>query len=63
MLQAKESGQSVLFSTHDLVVAEEIADEVVFLSDGKVISKGPIEEYKEDGLYNTFQELYFSQFT
>lgn len=59
MLQAKENGQIIIFSTHDLHVAEEVADEVIFLSDGKVISKGPVAQYADKGLYETFQSLYF----
>lgn len=59
MLRAKENGQTVIFSTHDLYVAEEIADEVMFLKDGKVISKGAVVDYNDVGLYETFQQLYF----
>lgn len=59
MLRAKHNGQTVIFSTHDLHVAEQISDEVIFLSDGKVISHGPVEKYTEVGLYETFQNLYF----
>ncbi|HLR75735.1 MAG TPA: ABC transporter ATP-binding protein [Virgibacillus sp.] len=63
MLAARNNGQTVIFSTHDLHVAEEIADEVVFLNAGKVISKGPIHTYRDTGLYQTFQQLYFSETT
>lgn len=59
MLKAKENGQTIIFSTHDLHVAEQIADEVMFLASGKVISKGPIQQYRDIGLYDTFQQLYF----
>ncbi len=61
MLEAKEKGQAIIFSTHDLHLAEEVADEVIFLSDGKVISKGPVSDYAEAGLYETFQRLYFKE--
>lgn len=57
ILDAKERGQAVVFSTHDLHVAEEIADDIIFLYDGKVISSGPIDDYQETGLYATFQDL------
>lgn len=60
LLRAKESGQTVVFSTHDLHVAEEVADEVIFLKDGEVIQKGPIHQYRDIGLYGAFQKLYFS---
>ena len=62
MLRAKEKGQTIIFSTHDLHVAEKVADEVLFLSDGKIISNGPIEQYKQAGLHTTFQQLYFKAF-
>lgn len=60
MKQSREAGQSVVFSTHDLHVAEEIADEVIFLNDGHVISSGPIHEYTRIGLYETFQQLFLT---
>lgn len=59
MLSCRNAGQTIIFSTHDLHVAEKIADEVIFLSDGKVISQGSIEKYRGVGLYQTFQQLYF----
>ncbi|GAB2562048.1 ABC transporter ATP-binding protein [Gracilibacillus alcaliphilus] len=58
MLQAKKNGQTIIFSTHDLHIAEQIADEVLFLSEGEVISKTPINQYRDTGLYETFQQLY-----
>lgn len=59
MLKAKEKGQTIIFSTHDLHVAEQIADEVMFLSDGTVISSGSVDQYLDIGLHETFQQLYF----
>lgn len=59
MLRAKHHGQTVIFSTHDLHVAEQIADEVIFLSDGQAISHGSVHQYKDIGLYQTFQNLFF----
>src|SRR5699024_6760467 len=59
MLRAKEKGQTIIFSTHDLHIAEEVADEVIFLSDGKIIEHGPMTQYKQAGLHATFQKLYF----
>lgn len=57
ILEANQRGQGVIFSTHDLHVAERIADEVIFLYNGKVMSKGLVQDYKEIGLYETFQQL------
>lgn len=60
MMAARESGQTVIFSTHDLHVAEQIANEVIFLNEGKVISNGSIENYRDVGLYETFKQLFIS---
>lgn len=62
MSQAKNNGQTIIFSTHDLHVAEQISDEVMFLHDGEVISRGPIDQYRDKGLYETFEQLYFNAF-
>jgi len=59
MIAAKERGQTIIFSTHDLHVAGEVADEVMFLNNGKVISDGAIEQDRHTGLYETFQQLIF----
>jgi ABC-type multidrug transport system ATPase subunit len=59
MVRAKDNGQTIIFSTHDLHVAERIADEVMFLKDGEMIHNGAIHQYLDIGLYETFQQLYF----
>lgn len=61
MLTAKQRGQTVILSTHDLFVAEQIADDVIFLSQGEVLSSGPIRHYREEGLHKAFQRLFFQQ--
>jgi len=62
LIKANKNGQTVIFSTHDLHIAEKIADEVIFLHNGKVMSKGPISNYQKTGLYETFQQIYFDSF-
>ncbi|HLR40067.1 MAG TPA: ABC transporter ATP-binding protein [Virgibacillus sp.] len=61
MLRAKEKGQTIVVSTHDLHVAERIADEVIFLDEGAILSQGAIQRYQEIGLYETFQQLYVNE--
>lgn len=46
LLKVKDAGRSVVFSTHLLDVAEEVADEVIFLNQGRVISSGTVEHYR-----------------
>lgn len=62
ILEAKSKGQTVVLSTHDLHVAERIADEVIFLHEGRVLESGPMEAYKDRGLYRAFEQLYFEFF-
>lgn len=47
LAQRKAAGQSVIFSTHQLDVAEAVADQVVFLNRGKVISRGSVRSFQE----------------
>lgn len=45
MLQLKENGASLLVITHDLFVAQSIADKIVFFKDGKSICQVTREEF------------------
>lgn len=62
--ELKRAGQSVLFSTHQLQVADAIADRAIFLMNGQIVRDSPIQDYQEQygqaGLYGAFAEL-FSQ--
>ena len=42
----KLKGQTVLFSTHQLDIAEELADEVIFLNDGLICGEGAVEHFR-----------------
>ena len=52
ILQQKEQGKTILITTHIMSFVEEMADEVVFLLDGKIYFKGTVAQLKE----NTKQE-------
>jgi heme ABC exporter ATP-binding subunit CcmA len=62
---SKEKGHTVIFSTHQLHVAEAIADRVIFLRSGKIIQEGTTEEFREKygalGLHAAFSELFSSK--
>jgi ABC-type multidrug transport system ATPase subunit len=45
--QVKQEGQTVLFSTHQLDVAEELADYVIFLQDGQLCGEGSVDSCRE----------------
>lgn len=58
-------GQTVLFSSHHLPVAEAAADSVIFLQTGRVVGAGSVEDYRKRygaaGLNGAFSELYAFQ--
>ena len=43
----KKLGKTILITTHIMSVVEELADEIVFLLDGKIYFKGSVEELKK----------------
>ncbi|MFI2857214.1 ABC transporter ATP-binding protein [Paenibacillus sp. JSM ZJ436] len=64
--QCASEGQSVIFSTHQLNVAEQSADEVIFLDAGHVRYQGAAAPLKEQyaqqgGLYGAFADLVMSK--
>ncbi|GFN32305.1 ABC transporter ATP-binding protein [Paenibacillus xylaniclasticus] len=60
--KVKEEGHTVIFSTHQMHVADAVADTVIFLKEGKVARSGTIASYRKDdetyGLHKAFRELY-----
>ncbi len=59
MKEHAEKGNSVLFSTHVLDVAEKICDRIGIISKGKLIFVGTIEELKSSSKENqTLEELF-----
>ena len=44
---AKEQGKTILVTTHIMSLVDEIADEIVFLLDGKIYFKGSVPALKE----------------
>ena len=58
--ELKGQGHAVVFSTHQLPVAEEVADRVVFLNQGKRCAEGSVAEYRarygEYPLHAAFRE-------
>ena len=44
--QEKEKGKTILITTHIMSFVDEVADEIVFLLDGKIYFKGSLDELK-----------------
>ena len=45
--QEKEKGKTILITTHIMSFVDEMADEIVFLLDGKIYFKGSVAQLKE----------------
>ena len=45
---AKKEGKTILVTTHIMSLVDEIADEIVFLLDGKIYFKGSVPALKEE---------------
>ena len=45
--EEKAKGKTILVTTHIMSLVEEIADEIVFILDGKIYFKGSIETLKK----------------
>lgn len=44
--EQKQAGKTILITTHIMSFVEEVADEIVFLLDGKIYFKGTVDEIK-----------------
>lgn len=47
ILSEKEAGKTILITTHIMSFVEEMADEIVFLLDGKIYFKGTVQELQQ----------------
>lgn len=56
----KGKGQTILFTTHQLEIAEKAADDVVFLNEGRIFGEGTVDsfrvQYGTHPLYEAFQQ-------
>ncbi len=51
----KSKGKTIIITTHIMSVVDELADEIVFLLDGKIYFKGSIEALKEQTQNNNLE--------
>jgi Cu-processing system ATP-binding protein len=62
----KDSGKTILITTHIMSVVDELADEIVFLLDGKIYFKGSIDALKKqtenDNLEHAIANLISKQY-
>ena len=55
ILQLRDNGTTIIFSTHRMESVEEICDHIALINDSKTILEGPIEKIKEDFQPNTYE--------
>ena len=63
----KEKGKTILITTHIMSIVDQLADEIVFLLDGKIYFKGSInalkEQTKQEDLEHAIANLIEKQYT
>ncbi|OPA72957.1 ABC transporter ATP-binding protein [Paenibacillus selenitireducens] len=47
LLNLKREGHTVVFSTHQLEIADEVADQIVFLNKGRNVGEGSMEHFRD----------------
>ena len=52
----KEAGKTILISTHSMSFVDEMANEIVFLLDGKIFFKGGVDSLKKQMMNDNFEE-------
>lgn len=60
LIDEKKNGQMVLFSTHLLSLAEEIADEVIMIHEGQLLEQGAIHELLERYHCETLEQVWLT---
>jgi len=62
ILEEKEAGKTILFSTHILSIVEEIADTAVFIEEGKLLYHERIMKLiNKDGEYVPLEKVFFEK--
>lgn len=56
--QERANKQIVLFSTHLLSLAEEIADQIILIHHGRILAAGDIQQLLQDGNCQTLEQLW-----
>ena len=63
LLELKQSGRSVLLSTHIFSVAEQLCDEIAILVDGHIVDQGSAQALTEKTGSKNFEEAFFKLYT
>lgn len=61
MVEEKERGATVLFSTHMLAFAQNFADDVIVLHEGEILLAGDLGELLQESEHQNLEELWLSK--
>lgn len=61
MLEQKEMGNTVIFSTHLLGFVEEVADDVLVLHEGNILLSGDLKEILRNENVATLESLWLKK--
>ncbi|MBO8156576.1 MAG: ABC transporter ATP-binding protein [Bacillaceae bacterium] len=56
--ELKKENQSIIFSTHQLDIAESAADQVIFLHEGQVLESGELDRLKQKYNHMSLQQMF-----
>lgn len=59
--EEKQRGNTVLFSTHMLSFAEELADDVMVIHDGRILASGDLVDILQQSGYKRLEEFWLSK--
>jgi len=58
ILELRDKGATIIFSTHNMSSVEEICSDIALINNSKKIVEGPINEIREKYSSNTFEVIY-----
>ncbi|MFC5558422.1 ABC transporter ATP-binding protein [Ureibacillus thermophilus] len=61
MMEERNRGATVLFSTHMLAFAEQLADDVLILHEGRIIAAGEVEQLLVESRCHHLEELWLQK--
>lgn len=60
LLDLKDQGCGILFSTHVMQEVDRLCDHVVVIHDGKILAEGTVEEIRQLGNHNDLEEAFMN---
>lgn len=62
ILELRDKGATIIFSTHNMASVEEICDHIALINKSEKILDGPVDQIKKKYRTNTYQVIYTGEF-